>query len=90
MEERLALPTSLVALIWILLISSRRESAAPAQIWEQYSIWVQSARTTNCHRIFFFLLKERLEKNAGWQLGCQVILNSLIKKSLVKDLEVSQ
>ena len=38
-EVRLASPTSLVALLWILFIGSRWPSAAPAQMWEQYSKW---------------------------------------------------
>jgi len=34
------------------------------------------------------LLKERLKENAGWQLSCQVILNSLIRMSPVQVSEV--
>ena len=36
-----------------------------------------------------FFLKKRLHENAGWQLGWQVIPNSLIRLSLVQVLEVS-
>ena len=37
----------------------------------------------------FCLTKERMEENKGWQLCCQVILNSLIRTSPVQILDVS-
>ena len=38
--------------------------------------------------MFFFMLKERLEENAGRQLSCRLIPNSLIRTSPVQVSEV--